>query len=138
MFKLRITGDIGFEVWQDIEGFEGYYKASTYGRIKTVERTVWNGRGYYTIPERIKSPSFHKNYYQLKLYKDNTYIINRVHRLVAKTFIPNFQNLPCINHKDENTKNNRVENLEYCDWLYNNNYGTRTERASRKICRCQE
>ena len=137
-FRLRITGDIGFEFWQDIPGYEGYYEDSTYGRIRTVPRQIWNGRGYYTIPSRIKSPSLHKNYLQIKLYKDNEYTIERVHRLVAETFIPNFHDWPCINHKDENPQNNRVENLEWCTWKYNNDYGTRKERARNKICRCGE
>lgn len=52
-----------------------------------------------------------------------------LHRLVATAFIPNFQNLPCVNHKDENKLNNSVENLEWCSYQYNINYGTRTERA---------
>ena len=132
-FRLRITGDIGFEIWQDIEGYEGYYQVSTYGRIKSVERVIYSNGGHYTKKESIKIPSFNKNYYQIKLYRDNSYTIDRVHRIVAKTFIPNTKNLPCVNHKDENTKNNRVENLEWCTWLYNNNYGTRKERVFKKI-----
>ena len=130
-FKLRITGDLGFEVWEDIEGYEGLYQVSTYGRIKSLERELFNGRGYYTATEKIKTPSLHKNYLQIKLYRDNTYIIDRVHRIVADTFIPNPLNYPCINHKDEKTINNHVENLEWCTWLYNNNYGTRKERVKK-------
>lgn len=53
-----------------------------------------------------------------------------VHRLVAICFIPNIGNLPQINHKDENKENNKVENLEWCDCLYNINYGTRNKRVS--------
>ena len=46
------------------------------------------------------------------------------------TFISNYDNLPQVNHKDENPSNNNVENLEWCDAKYNMNYGTRNERAS--------
>ena len=53
-----------------------------------------------------------------------------VHRIVALSYLPNPDNLPEVNHKDENKQNNNVENLEWCDSKYNNNYGTRTKRSS--------
>ena len=56
-----------------------------------------------------------------------------MHRLVANAFIPNPNNLPQINHKDENSKNNNVKNLEWCTQKYNNNYGTYKERARKRM-----
>ena len=53
-----------------------------------------------------------------------------VHRLVAQCFLPNPDNLPCVNHKDENPSNNNVDNLEWCTNEYNLNYGTCRQRAS--------
>lgn len=132
-FKLRITGDIGFEFWQDIPGYEGYYEDSTYGRIRTVPRQIWNGRGYYTISPTIKNPSFNRGYLQIKFSKDNTDKMFQVHRIIALTFIPNFNKFPCINHKDENKSNNRVENLEWCTVDYNNKYNGRYDRVTKKI-----
>lgn len=52
-----------------------------------------------------------------------------IHRLVAKAYIPNPDNLPCINHKDENKLNNCVDNLEWCTVAYNNAYGEHQQRC---------
>ena len=66
----------------------------------------------------------------------------KVHRLVAQCFLPNPDNLPCINHKDENPSNNNVDNLEWCTNEYNINYGTRTQRAavtcSKPVVQCDK
>lgn len=62
-------------------------------------------------------------YSEVHLFKNGKGKNVKVHRLVAKAFIPNPYELPCVNHKDENRSNNNVENLEWCSYKYNNYYG---------------
>ena len=67
----------------------------------------------------------------INLYKDHSSKTYTVHRLVAQAFIPNPNNLPCINHKDEDKTNNAVWNLEWCSYSYNINYGTARDRRAK-------
>lgn len=69
-------------------------------------------------------------YFRVSLCMENRLKHFSVHRLVATAFIPNPQNLPEVNHKDENSKNNCVDNLEWCSRKYNANYGTLPQRES--------
>ena len=122
------------EEWRDIEGFEGLYQVSNMGRVKSLERTTRIGRGCRIIPERILKPQ--KNmwgYLQVTLSKDGKIKHCMIHRLVAMAFIPNSNNLPEVNHIDEDKTNNRVENLEYCSRSYNINYGTRNKKVAEKV-----
>lgn len=57
----------------------------------------------------------------------------RVNRLIAETFIPNPDNLPLVNHIDEDKLNNQVGNLEWCTHRHNITHGTSRERASEKL-----
>lgn len=91
-----------------------------------------DGVVYRQTLTRLKplKPVITQNYYRVCL-RDNGIQKNiYVHRLVAEAFIDNPNNLPCVNHKDENKLNNSVENLEYCTPKYNANYGTRNKRMS--------
>ena len=107
------------EIWRDVVGYEGLYKVSTEGNIKSIRRN------------KLLSLETNKaGYKKISLY-NKTRKCYSVHRLVAETFIPNPENLPCVNHKDENKSNNCVDNLEWCTVEYNNTYGTRLERMSR-------
>lgn len=119
------------EIWKPIEGYEGLYEISTWGRVKSLARDTITATGTpYKRPERIMKPSCSRGYYVVTLTHDMVQRTVTVHRLVALAFIPNPKGYPMINHKDENKKNNYVENLEWCDARYNVNYGTANARRS--------
>lgn len=106
-------------IWKDIPEYEGLYKISNYGEI------------YSTYSNKLLKPRLDKDgYAQVTLYKNHQPKTLRIHRLVAITYIPNPNNYSCVNHKDENKKNNAVDNLEWCTIKYNNNYGTHTQRSA--------
>lgn len=73
-----------------------------------------------------------KGYKQVNIRADNQSVDIKVHRLVALCFIPNPNNLPQVNHKDENPANNHASNLEWCDQKYNVNYSIARLKNSKK------
>ena len=111
------------EIWRDIKDYEGHYQVSNWGRVKSIKF------GKEKILKLIKDKD---GYLQVTLCKNNIKKVYKVHRLVAEAFIDNTDKLPQVNHKDENKLNNNVENLEWCDRLYNVRYGTGIERRSKK------
>ena len=103
------------EEWRDIKGYEGKYKISSYGKVKSLKYK----------DEKLLRPSYDKDgYKQVILYNNGKGKKWFIHRLVAIHFLPNPNNLPQVNHKDEDKANNAVENLEWCTCKYNINYGT--------------
>ena len=105
---------------KDIKNYEGLYAI-------TPEGEVWSYR-----KKKFLTPRDNKGYLYVYLYKDNEKKKCYLHRLVAEAYIPNQENLPQINHKDENKANNCIQNLEWCDASYNTNYGTCIERRASK------
>ena len=105
------------ELWKDIEGYEGLYKVSNFGNILSFKQFDSG---------KLMSPSKDKDgYYQIgfrNVLGERKWF--RVHRLVAKAFIENPNNYDYINHKDNNTSNNKVDNLEWCTIEYNNKYNS--------------
>lgn len=119
------------EIWKDIEGYEGLYQVSNFGRVRSLDRVVVRKNGWKQIikGQMLKPFPLHE-YMQISLRKEGKPHQYRLHRIVATAFIPNPDNLPEINHKDENKANNCVDNLEWCDRLYNLAYGTRSQRQA--------
>ena len=111
------------EIWKDIKDYEGHYQVSNLSRVKSIKF----GK------EIILKQNIRRGYYYVGLSKNGITKNYFVHRLVAQAFLPNPNNYPCVNHKDENKLNNNVENLEYCSVLYNNTYGTRLQKVSEKM-----
>ena len=119
------------EEWRDIKGYEGLYQVSNLGRVKSLARKINN---QYGKKERLMTQKIDKDgYKRVGLNKNGKQIYYGVHRLVAQAFISNPNNYPQINHKDENKSNNKVDNLEWCDGKYNQNYGTINERRTQKL-----
>ena len=107
------------ENWTDIITHKGLYQISDLGRVRNhrgrILKGYTNSKGYQMVHLRTKDSN--------KLYS--------IHRLVAIHFIPNPDNLPEVNHKDEDKANNRADNLEWCTTKYNSNYGTRNKRVAK-------
>lgn len=121
-------------IWKDVPGYEGLYQCDEIGRVKSLARVVIRTDGHSKpIKETILAPQRHNHgYAQVTLCKDGDKRIWLVHRLIAMTFIPNPDNLPCINHKNQDKTDNRAENLEWCTVAYNNAYGDRVQRCAEK------
>lgn len=125
------------EIWKDIVGYEGLYQVSNLGRVKSMDRYVLSGAGsnnsYQHKRERILKPGLQGKkqhpYYAVSLCKNGSVKRMLVHRLVATAFIDNPHKFDYVNHKDENQLNNNADNLEWCTMEYNNNYGTRLDKA---------
>ena len=121
-----------------IKGYEGYYEVDRFGRVYSVDRVISvddNGRQYNkTLGGKQMKQNIHsKGYKIVSLTKDGKTKSVFVHRIVAEAFIPNKNNLPMVNHKDEDKTNNFVENLEWCTAKYNRSYGKGIEKHAKKL-----
>lgn len=120
------------EIWKAIPGYEGFYEVSDQGRVRSLGRVIVGRNGKkYKCCCRVLQQHFDR-YYSVELWIRGSRKRINVHRLVAMAFVPNPKGYNVVNHKDEDSKNNKVENLEWCTTKYNLNYGTARERRGRK------
>ena len=127
------------EIWRPIPGYETLYEASSHGNIRSLGHTVYTEyfrNGQYK-PGKILHPTKNKvsGYMSVMLAKDGKHIRNYVHRLVASAFLPNPNNLPQVNHKDQNRQNNTLSNLEWCSISYNCTYADAIEKHQESFLR---
>lgn len=112
------------EQWRDIPGYRYPYQVSSTGRVR-------GGKWHKQLKQKL---GFYGNYYVVVLAgKDGKQHTVSVHRLVATAFIPNPDNLPIVNHKDEIKTNNRADNLEWCTHQYNSTYNGAHIKKAQKI-----
>ena len=136
------------EVWKDIKGYEGLYQVSNLGRVKSLDRVVYQKNSFGNIQKNIYKGKIlslfedRDGYLRINLKKDKKMKQYGVHVLVANTFlnINNFKHMEYedlskidinrlqINHKNENKKDNCIYNLEFCTVAYNTNYGSREQK----------
>ena len=129
------------EIWKSIDEYPEY-EVSNFGNVRSVDRYYIDsiGRHYFKKGQPIKleyQTDEKYGYTQVMVALRSNKKMHRliVARLVAKTFIPNPNNLPQVNHKDENSLNNHVDNLEWCTCKYNINYSDLIERRSKNKSR---
>lgn len=113
------------EIWKAIEGYDGAYEVSNTGKVRSLRF------GKCKLLKPMVNAGKYNGYSTVTLYNTGKRIAKvKVHRLVAEAFIPNPDNLPIINHKDENRMNNSADNLEWCTKLYNNTYNGARESCN--------
>lgn len=130
------------EEWRPIKEYEGLYEVSDWGNVRSIKRIIsFLVKGKYEGKRifEMKMLKKHKigDYEAVSLLRNSKSKTFSVHRLVAEAFIPNQDNLPQVNHIDENKANNAAWNLEWCTAQYNMNYGTRNKRSGEKLKNCK-
>ena len=109
---------------KEIKGYESLYSVTPDGKVWSHDKLVQNKNGFsrkqagrWLRPDTLK-----RGVQQFTLVKDGVQVKHKGHRLVADAYLDNPDNLPQVNHKDENPSNNCVSNLEWCDGQYNTEY----------------
>lgn len=124
------------EEWRAVPGYEGKFEASSQGRVRSVAR--WTGTRGQNQFRWVKSHIVGKNnggrgYHRVNVAKYGKGKQHEVvHRMVAKAFVPNPDNLPCVNHIDGCKTNNHPENLEWCTHQENMKHAFDNELTPRK------
>lgn len=108
-----------FEVWKDIDGYEGLYQVSNQGNVRSLN---WGNKG---IVRNLYLKPHTRGYLQVELHKNSKRKMFTVHRLVATHFVQGYADDKIVNHINEIKTDNRAENLEWVSYSYNNLYSLR-------------
>lgn len=126
--SLRSSEKAICEIWKPIKGYEGFYLISNLGRIKSLDRTVYQlhkdgGQAKHIYKGKIVKPYAYKGgYVRVGLHKNGEMKTYSVHRLVGEHFLEKKPGKDYINHLDCNKANNNVNNLEWCTQSENIQY----------------
>ena len=129
------------EEWRAIKGYEGIYEVSNLGRVRSLDRiqsrSSWRQREFmqHYKGRILKLRKNNKGYCIVTLQVHRNFDTRLVSRLVAEAFIPNPNNLPIVNHKDQVPTNNVASNLEWCTIQYNVTYANAVEMRATKLAR---
>lgn len=116
------------EIWKDIKDYEGFYQVSNYGRVRSLDRTVYfrNKKGSRDYIGKILKQKYHNDYAMVNLNKNKDLKSLYIHRLVAEAFIENTRNVNVVNHIDGVKSNNHLENLEWVTSAENKAHAIKT------------
>lgn len=122
------------EKWRDIKGYEGLYMASNLGRVKSLDRilTFKDGRKRISYGRILSAGIDQKGYLRIVLCNANKRSTQKVHRIVASSFIENKESKSQVNHIDGNKKNNKLENLEWNTNKENSNHYCKNKHKFKK------
>jgi hypothetical protein len=112
------------EVWKPINGYEGCYEVSTFGRVKSLDR--YDSMKRFKIGRILKPRKNQGGYLNVQISNGVVIKNTAIHRIVALTFILNPNNYPEVNHKDGNKQNNHISNLEWCTRSQNEKHAYRS------------
>lgn len=110
--------------WRDVVGYEGLYMVSSCGKIMAMPKMIYREGDFFGVKNERILPQFTEKfgYVRVGLMKNLDRRKVFVHRIIAKAFIPNPNNYPCINHMNCVKADNRIENLEWCTYAQNNQH----------------